>query len=216
MKFPGSRFLALLKAGDKGTVAVTFLLSFPIFLAIVGLLVQYALLVNARMGMDRAAMAAGRAAMTSLPTDPDIDDMEGDVNVMRAATMALEPLSPRSQEGDSPDAQDVVAGLQNAGLTVPETYATRYTYAQAATDVQCVAMVNRLRGWFGFEKVSFGQQIKLTVNYKFYLTVPGIRSLPGFGQVDTVSGINGRFLTLTSSYIVQLTHGREAGVSNAQ
>ena len=39
MKFPGSRFLALLKAGDKGTVAVTFLLSFPIFLAIVGLLV---------------------------------------------------------------------------------------------------------------------------------------------------------------------------------
>ena len=55
---------------DRGTVAVTFLLSLPILLFIIAIFVQYALIVNAQLVIDRAVQAAARTAMTALPTNP--------------------------------------------------------------------------------------------------------------------------------------------------
>jgi len=173
------------------------------------------------MGLERAVMAAGRSAVTSLPTDPDVDYVQGDDNVRRAAWMALEPLSPQATDIAS-DAQDVVTAMQNLGVSVPSTYAARYSYAQAATTIEWVRVDNNdvplsEPTWQPLDFAeNVGQRIKLTVHYKFYLNVPALRSLPGFGQDDTVAGISGKFLTLNASYIVQLTHGREAGVNNAQ
>jgi len=205
---------------NRGTVAVTFLLALPIFLWIICIMTQYALMVNARMGVNRAVMAAGRSAVTSLPTDPDVDYVDGIRNVNRAAWMALEPLSPKATD-IAMDAQAVVAAMENLGVNVPSSYAARYSYAQAATTVEWARVDDNdvpisEPTW---EPLDFaehvGQRIRLTVRYKFYINVPGIRSLPGFGQNDTVAGITGKFFTMSASYIVQLTHGREAGVNNA-
>jgi len=206
---------------ERGTVAITFLLALPIFLWIICVMVQYALLVNARMGVDRAVMAAARSAMTSLPTDPEVDYVDGDHNVRRAAWMALEPLSPKATQM-AMDAQDVVGALENLGVSVPSSYAARYSYAQEATTVEWTRIDdndNPIPGpeWLPLDYAEHtGQRIKLTIKYRFHINVPGIRSMPGFATDDNVGGINGKFMTLTSSHIVQLTHGRQAGVNNAQ
>jgi len=205
----------------RGTVAVTFLLALPIFLVIICVMVQYAMLVNARMGVNRAVMAAGRSAVTSLPTDPDVDYVDGEHNVRRAAWMALEPLSPKGTD-IAMDAQEVVAAMENLGVSVPSSYAARYSYAQAATTVEWVRIDDddipiTVSTWEPIDYAEHvGQRIRLTVTYKFHINVPVIRNLPGFGQDDTVCGITGKFFTMSSTYIVQLTHGREAGVHNAR
>src|SRR5215212_9878765 len=74
---------------DTGSAAVSFILAFPIFLTIVGIVVQMALMVNAKIMVTHAADAAARAAATSLPDGhPE--------NVQKAAWQALAPISPKS------------------------------------------------------------------------------------------------------------------------
>ncbi len=66
---------------------MSFVLVFPIFLLIVGILVQYALLLNARVWVEHAADVAARSAVTALPDDRP-------AAVEKAAILALVPLSP--------------------------------------------------------------------------------------------------------------------------
>jgi hypothetical protein len=210
------RYLHLLHMRDKGTVAITFLMSLPILLAIIGILVQYALLVNARLTLDRAVAAAARSAMTSLPTDPTIDrnpadgaPLDGLANVQRTASLSLEPLSPAAGFITF-DASNVSQALSQIGVPLPDGFAARYSYAQTAHSVQIDPI--DINGNLQANGVNFARtaapRIRLTVRYDFQLTVPFASLL--IGRPDTVAGLNGRFLTLSSARDVQLSDGREA------
>src|SRR5215208_3151052 len=96
---------------DRGAAAVSFILAFPIFLTIVSILVQMALMVNAKLTVQHAADAAARAAATSLPDGhPE--------NVSRAAWMALAPLSPKATTTPASAASADYDALKSLGVDV--------------------------------------------------------------------------------------------------
>jgi hypothetical protein len=200
----------LLGGRDKGSVAITFLLSLLVFIPAVGVTVQYALLVNARLTMSRAMAAAARSAMVSLPTDSKIDGTDGSTNVDRAAFMVLESVSPRSPDA-SEDAQDVATALQSAGLTLPPDYAKHYAYAEQATGITIQRIISNGQLDAPFTEEHFerlpGPRVRITMTYNYLLTVPMFNMLLGRG--DNVAGVDGRFWTFTISQDVQLSDGRE-------
>jgi Flp pilus assembly protein TadG len=165
----------------------------PLFLAILAVAVQYALMVNAKILVTDAAAAAARSAMTSLPEEsPD--------NIKKAACFMLVPICPKAAGGASAEAQQIADALATLQTTVPSAFAERYTYAQAAAEV---IYPN------GDYKHTHGEDILVTVRYRFYMTVPLAMRLMG-GQSDTVAGIEGRFWTVESTVRVQTSHGRAA------
>jgi Flp pilus assembly protein TadG len=209
MRASWRKFLRLFKGHDKGTVAVTFLLSLPILLTVIGVLVQYALLANARLTVDRAVQAAARSAMTALPTDPVIGEPGGAAYVERSAFMILESLSPASPQGGSTDGIMVAAALQDVGANPPASYAARFNYAQQATRIT-IEPINSSNGVvpaMDYPRTA-APRVRITVTYDFQLTVPLLKNLTG--RSDTVAGITGRFTRMTSSLDVQLSHGRQA------
>lgn len=202
------RYVQLLKGRDKGTVAITFLLSLPILLVIFGVLVQISLINNARLTLHRALTSAARSAMTSLPVDPAIGDRGGPAFPTRSALMILESLSPVSPF-DSSDGQTVADALTQCGATPPSNYASRFAFAEQATTVtyQPLDINGNVVGTMNYP-VTAAPRVRITITYYFLLTVPGVNA--GIGRSDTVAGVDGRYLTLTSSLDVQLSHGREA------
>jgi Flp pilus assembly protein TadG len=180
---------------DRGSAAVPFILVLPIFLLIIAILVQYALLVNAKLVLTHTAQLAARAAVTALPEDQP-------QNVAAAAYMALAPLSPQAGIGVRPEASDVYQAMQNAGIAVAGTYPARYTYAMEATTVSWTP---------GLPAVDFatshGQPVDVTVSYRFQLTVPGAMRLIGFD--DTVAGVQGRFVNIGATCRAQTSHSRK-------
>jgi hypothetical protein len=193
------RVMGWLKGHDRGTVAVTFLLSLPIFLTIMMIVIQYGLMVNAKLLVERATAVAARSAMTALPTDPVVDEVDGPGIVNQSAYMALAPLSPMSRDAPTVEAAAVLQALRDAGLTVTDSYANRYTYAQEATTVSWPDQP--------YAKMR-GGEMELTIQYRFFLSVPFANIL--IGKADTIAGVSGRFTTITSTVKVQLSHGRQA------
>jgi len=201
----------LLAGRDRGTVAITFLLSLLVFIPAVGITVQYALWSNARLAMRRAMAAAARSAMVALPTDANIDSTQGSNPVQRAAFMVLESVSPQSPDA-SGDAAVVASALESTGLTLPPHYAERFAYAQEATavSIQRINADGTVDAPFAVEHYERmqGARVRITVTYQFRLTVPMFNMVLGTGS--TVAGVPGRFLTMTMSEDVQLSDGREA------
>ncbi len=199
---------------DRGSSAVTFILAFPILLLILGILVQYVLLINAHLTLDRALAAAARSAMTSLPTDPAGDSIHGPDNVRRTATLALEPLSPAAPNS-SPEADTVADSLAQLGVPVPSTFATRYAYAQSATSVEIDpidANGNIVGAGINYASAA-GGRARITVRYDFRLTVPLFGTM--IGRLDTIGGLAGRYQTLSSTIDVQLSDGREVATNGS-
>jgi Flp pilus assembly protein TadG len=173
---------------------VSFVLAFPIFLTIVAIIVQMALMVNAKVVVTHAADSAARAAATSLPDGkPE--------NVERAAWMALAPLSPQAQSPVAAEAAADYDALRRMGVDVPESFPARYTYATEATAVSWSPDVDFSR--------SEGQEVEVTVTYRFQLTVPGAMKMAAADD-DTVAGVKGRFWEVTARSRVQTAHGRKA------
>jgi Flp pilus assembly protein TadG len=200
---PLARVIAALH-DDRGGAAISFIASFPIFLIIVAVIVQYALIVNAKITIDHATRAAARAAMTCLPD-------ERPERIQTAACMALVPISPIAKTSVSSEAdavfqamKDVVRKTNDKKERVPDSFPGRYTYAQQATTIT-YPQENYLR--------SAGQEIELRLVYRFYLTVPAAKSFISSGD-QTVAGVNGRFLDIVSTCKVQVAHGREAMTNN--
>lgn len=207
MKRHLQRLKALLSGRDRGTVAVTFILSFPVLLLIVAVLVQYALLVNGRIVFQQALTAAARSAMTSLPADPDADDVNGRGNVERATLLALAPLSPPA-DTVSGEAAAVAQALGGVGVAVPADFARRYTFAQNGTVVRVETLDrndNTGPAPATFSRVA-GGRARITVFYPFRLNVPMANVL--VGDKTSIAGAAGRYFTFTGHVDVQLSHGR--------
>jgi Flp pilus assembly protein TadG len=178
---------------DRGAVAVSFVLSLPIFLFVVGVFVQLALLVNAKIMVDHAAQMTARSAVTALPeNNPDA--------VTRAARFAFVALSPQAKDAPSQEAQDMAAALAQCQVNVPASFAARYTYATDATTVSWDPIIN-------FQQ-NAGRPVTVTVKYRYYLTVPAIMAILS-PQSDTVGGVTGHFITFTSTSTVETSHGRQ-------
>jgi hypothetical protein len=141
--------------------------------------------------------------MTALPTDPALDARWGPALVQRSALMTLEALSPAAQEV-STDGVTVAGALAQVGANPPASYAARFSYAQQATQVAILP----IDGTGANYAQDAAPRVRITVQYDFQLTVPLLKEV--IGRSDTVAGIAGRFMTLTSSLDVQLSHGREA------
>jgi len=192
-----------LKGRDKGTVAITFLLSLPILLTVIGVLVQYALLANAQLTLNHAVQSAARSAMTALPTDPNLGERGGPTLVERSALMTLESLSPAAADVSN-EGVAVAGALAQAGVNPPASYAARYNYAQQATRMD----ISPLGGTNTDYPRMAAPRVRITVWYDFHLTVPLLKDV--VGRTDTVAGVSGRFLRLTSFLDVQLSPGRQA------
>jgi len=179
-------------AGDDGAAAVSFILTFPIFMLIVAIIVQLALMVTAKIAVSHAADTAARAAMTSLPDErPD--------NVARAAWLSLAPISPEA-EAATPEGAEVAEALRQVGTSVPDSFAARYAYAMAATEVSWTPE----RSFEGAE----GAPVEIDVTYHFRLTVPfAMRIVPAVES--PISGVNGRFWRVSAQRRVQASHGRK-------
>jgi Flp pilus assembly protein TadG len=183
---------------DRGAATTSFILAFPIFLTIVGIIVQMALMVNAKIIVNHAADAAARAAVTSLPDGhPE--------NITTAALIALAPLSPKADTNSS-DAQGVYDALQNIGANVADSFPARYSYAEQATQVSWTPDSQDL-------SQSVAQPVEVTVTYRFQLTVPGIMKMAQATE-DTVAGVHGWFWTVTAKCQVETSQGRKVPVSD--
>lgn len=200
------KLASLLRARDRGTVAVTFILSLPLLLAIVAILVQFALLVNARLAFERALSAAARSAVTSLPANPDTDAIAPRANVERAALLALSPISPPAATANS-EGQDVADALQRLNVPITTDFARRFTFARDAASFSYdpdlpVTYHARAAG-----------QVTLTVKYPFRLNVPFARLV--IGAFAEPAGLKGYYHTFTGSVDVQLSPGREVPTDDA-
>jgi len=183
---------------DRGSAAVPFIFSLPIFLLILAILVQYALIVNAKLLISHAANTAARAAVTSLAEGhPE--------NVSSAAYLSLAPVSPLATTAVHPQADLVYRAMENSGIAVAESFPARYTYAMEAARVD----------WSPHQDdftTSTGQPLEVTVSYRFHLTVPAAMRL--IGLADTVAGVHGRFLNISSTSRVQTSHGRQVAADD--
>ena len=185
------RLLALMHS-DRGTAAVSFILCFPIFLWIVAMMVQYALIVNGKLEVNHAAWVAARSAQTALPDEqPDA--------VLKATRMSLAPVSPRAVGVSSSEGQDIFAALNTLGANVGSTFADRYAYAEQATTVDYPQddYANKL-----------GQEVEVTVTYRMLLTVPGANTLIA-DYTGAVAGVNGKFLSISSKCKAQIENSRK-------
>ena len=194
-----TRLIKWLKSHNRGSVALSFAMTLPIYIYIMTIFVQYALMVNAKLMIARAAEVAARSAMTCLPTDKVVDEVDGQAMVRSAGYMALVPISPKSKDTPSPESTDFVQALRDAGLTINDNYANRYTYAQQA------ATIDIPNGDYAHRK---SDVVEITIHYRFFLSIPFANLF--IGQKDTVAGVTGRFTTITASSKVQLSHGRQA------
>jgi len=180
---------------DSGPVAVSFILCLPIFLTVLGIIVQLALLINAKIMINYAVDRVGRAAVTTLP-EHQYDALQ------RAARLALVPLSPRAKGDATAEALQVWQDFSTCGAAVPTDLAARYTYATAATALS----------WSpsdpDYQNLS-GRPVQITLHYKFYLTVPLIMSIVNPDQ-ETVAGVSGHFFDISSICTIQTAHGRRA------
>jgi len=195
------RIRAILKGRDKGSVAIQFVLVLPLLMVIVGVIVQFGLLVNAHFTLRRAIAAAARSAMVSLPTDQVIGDQGGQPFVERSALMVLTTISPMSRTGTSYDGTTVMNALVDAGLSLPDpAYAQRYTFAQQATVVSITPL-----------NTNFAQRgaatARVAISYKYLLKVPLVDAL--VGTRETIAGVSGWYTTITTYLDVQLSPGRE-------
>ena len=180
--------------GDDGSASISFIATFPIFMTIVAVIVQLALMVNARITVAAAADAAARAAMTSLPD-------EHPENITHAALIALAPLSPEATGDAGSDGTTYANAMKKLGVAVPDTFAARYTFAAAATDVSWTPQRTFVS--------SKGTEVEVTVNYKVPLTVPvAMRVIQATDT--TIAGVKARFWEVTGKSKLQTSHGRKA------
>lgn len=183
-------------AGDRGAAAVSFVLVLPIFLIVVGAIVQLALIANAAVVLNYAAFVAARSAITSAP--------DGKANhPRRAATMVTTSISPAGRGIGSSRAQarNIQKVLRRSGVRMPDRYERRYGYAAAVTRVAIKPSVSAR---------SSPRDVRATVTYKFELTVPGAMQILA-PRATTIAGVRGHFYSMQAACTLRSTPGRSNG-----
>ena len=173
-------------AADHGSAAVSFILTFPIFLTIVAVIVQLALMVNARI---MVAVLPGRCR-------PIGDDKPFLTDIRKMSGMPLHPrklcaLGPEATSGSSRRCGGcAVNALRSLGVDVPDSLAARYAYAMEATTVSWSPEID-------FAARSKASEVEVTVNYQFHLTVPSGDADGACAQKHRIGGLSvdcsGRF-----------------------
>jgi hypothetical protein len=142
-----------LAGAEGGTAVLDFVLTLPFFAMSVMIVVQTALLVNARLLVGYAAFAAARSAVVSREHATD------------AAALACLPISP-GVGGPIATLSGAKVALAFIGGSDPLRRIARagakYEYALAATSVELS----------GIEDPARAAPITATVSYRFYLSVP--------------------------------------------
>lgn len=86
--------------GEGGSLALEFALVFPVFITLVLMLIQWVLLVNARVVVSYAVYCAARSAVVTIPTVLGSEEAnrlgeEKEREIAAAAAIACLPISPR-------------------------------------------------------------------------------------------------------------------------
>jgi hypothetical protein len=169
---------------DGGTVMLDFGLTFPLFVGIVLVVVQLALLVNARLVVSYAAFAAARSAVVWLPEGTEA----GQQHAERAAALACLPIShpvPGVGVLAVPPLIPVFIHGEDWWRRV-QRGGEKHVYAQLATEVE-------LRDPQGGKDFGPRTPVTATVRHQFFLDVPyadGLFALAlgeGFGLLPFVN-----------------------------
>ncbi|MEI7766492.1 MAG: hypothetical protein WCJ97_03540 [Phycisphaerae bacterium] len=189
---------ALLRAlhNEEASVSISFMLVFPIYLTIVGVLVQFSLLLAAKIVVEHAAIVAARSATTCLTEPAFIVDRSA--QPAQAAALILAQLSPKGNSGISAPVQAAYDAMLDVSVTPGASFPARYQYALETTTVT----------WQGnnFDR-RMSQPITVSVSYPFRLTVPGVMAFIA-PNVETKAGLDGHYITLKSEATVMTGHGR--------
>lgn len=179
---------------DAAAASVSFMLSFPLFLMAVSLLVQLALMCQARIVVNHAAYTAVRSAITS--SADGLKDAQQ--RTRRAAAMALSGLSPRGRSGG--EGQKAQRYLSRIGAEIEAGFPRRFNYAldPAATKITQSPTSLYQRG---------PTDVTVQLEYRFLLTVPYAASVLGARQ-ENVAGVSGKFIRLRASCTLRSPPGR--------
>lgn len=207
-----------LLAGEVGSAELDFALAFPIFMALVAVTVQFALMLNAQVVVDYAAFCAARSFSVWVG-EPILGEgqnhVRGDAGSVKrararsAASIACAPISPRwsvLRVGVGPmpspvDERDFHRALQT-GL-VPEVDTAWLTalafdklrYAQAHTRISLSRPTAASGAATGIRP---GEPIEVRVEYDLELAVPFAGG--AFGRAFGRRSFGGYALPLTAQY----------------
>lgn len=194
-----------LVAGENGRSAIEFLLLLPIILSILLLILETALMVQAKFVVNYAAFCAVRSAIVWIPadapggearnhidrTDPDSDKMQ---KIWRAAAFACVSISPHYSSSlvdrtgisdasdDQKDAVERIAAFfpSDGDGNVAESFKNRLAYAfdSANTTIDIVAESG---GSHDQNAGDYGDHDPVTVRvtHRFYLGIPLANRLMG-------------------------------------
>jgi hypothetical protein len=185
----GRNDLRRLAVEEKGAAAVEFALSAPVLLALVLLVIQFALVAVARRAVEGAAFAAARSAVVWIPDD----DGEGANRlrlvgtsakrdrIERAAALALLPAAPAGEAGAGGSEPDVAEPLRALARETEMASAGELVrrYAAARSRLRVEVRTPDRTGSAGVLNVNPNDPLTVTVVYDCPLHVPLVGRLLG-------------------------------------
>jgi hypothetical protein len=159
-----------IRRGERASALFDFVLTFPLFLMIVLIIVQMALMINARLVVGWAAFAAARSAVVSSEGGIDAARREAEA----AAAIGTLPIAPSSPLHELPDLRVLpllIAGNENPELPGSQMgrrwlrTAGKLGGARALTDVE-------ISGADRYGRFSPRSPVTVTVLHRYQLRVP--------------------------------------------
>jgi len=226
--------LPRLRDGQIGTAEIEFTLAFPVFLSMVLLTIQLALLLNASLVVDYAAFCAARSASVWIPQDLEDEpaneigpraDVPSDkrARIERAAKLALTPIAPRASTlarsvlGSIPFANEgelgrllegsLASGVGAAGYAkLAVDLVDKWFYADQFTEVSVLRES-------GEESNSFeeSEPVTVVVTHSFHMGVPFGGAILGRAFGDRLPfPLTGFYVPVTARYSMQAWGAHEA------
>lgn len=218
------------RLNDLGTVELEFAFAFPVFLMMILITIQMALMINASLVVDYAAFCAARSAAVWLPyqlPDEDANTIRADKSgrgkwerIRRAASIACLPIAPRFSgvgagalglaiplEFDS----GAVARLAGSGALEPNVsidylrlsadIVDKWITSYLTTDVELFDRSGQVVRQF-----PSGSPVTARVTHKFYMNVPFAGAALGKTLGSRYFALFGPYyVPLSASYTLQLS-----------
>lgn len=213
--------------GEAGQAMTEVAISFPILLITTLILMQLALMFQARNIVTYAAFSAARAAIVWIPAENGVEGPnqinesgEKFEKIQQAAAMACIPISPRATTvlGPVPFLGDIIAQSSVAFTALvsvfglPSSYASnaleRYAYSSIATSVLLYRATEN--GFVdGFGEWTYPRDpadVAVEVRHNFYLSIPVVNRIIGGPFPGTGFGaiLPGRYTRIRSVAVLPL------------